>query len=170
MPLRATPKTYFYPYNKTLINLKEVDNKKQNWLSIFGYVPQNPYLYDDTILANICFGLKKNEINLEKVKNVLKRSNLEDFIKIMPDSLDSLIGEKGARISGGQMQRISLARALYHDPKILILDEVTNQLDEETENQIVEDLITLKKDKLVLFVTHKKDLLNKFDEIIEFKN
>ena len=157
-------------FGKIKFDNKEVDNKKQNWLSTFGYVPQNPYLYDDTILANICFGLKKNEINLEKVKNVLKRSNLEDFIKIMPDGLDSLIGEKGARISGGQMQRISLARALYHNPKILILDEVTNQLDEETENQIVEDLITLKKDKLVLFVTHKKDLLNKFDEIIEFKN
>ena len=67
------------------------------------------------------------------------------------------------------MQRISLARALYHDPKVLILDEVTNQLDEETENKIIEDLISLKNDKLILFVTHKKDLLKKFDEILEIK-
>ena len=148
---------------------KEVNNTKYNWLSVFGYVPQNPYLYDETILKNICFGVRNSEINLDKVKDVLKKSNLETFIKTLPDGLNTLIGEKGARISGGQMQRISLARALYHDPKVLILDEVTNQLDEETEYQIVEDLIKLKRDKLILFVTHKKDLLKNFDETIEFK-
>jgi ATP-binding cassette, subfamily B, bacterial PglK len=149
---------------------KEVNNKKYNWLSVIGYVPQNPYLYDETILRNICFGLKNSEINLEKVKDALKKSNLETFIKTLPDGLNTLIGERGVRISGGQMQRISLARALYHDPKVLILDEVTNQLDDETENQIIEDLLTLKKDKLILFVTHKKNLLRNFDETIEFKN
>jgi len=157
-------------FGKIKFDNKEVDNKKHNWLSTIGYVPQNPYLYDDTILANVCFGLNKSEINLEKVKNALKKSNLEDFIKMMPDGLNSLIGEKGGRISGGQMQRISLARALFHDPKILILDEVTNQLDEDTENQIIKDLLTLKKDKLILFVTHKKSLLSLFDETIELKN
>ena len=148
---------------------KEMNNAKYNWMSVIGYVPQSLYLYDETILENICFGVKKSEINQEKVKNALKKSNLENFIKTLPDGLNSLIGEKGARISGGQMQRIGLARALYHDPKILILDEVTNQLDEETENQIVEDLLALKKDKLILFVTHKKDLLSNFDEIIKFE-
>jgi ATP-binding cassette, subfamily B, bacterial PglK len=148
---------------------KEFNNTKYNWLSVIGYVPQNPYLYDETILRNICFGVKKSEIDLEKVKVVLKKSNLETFIKTLPDGLDTLIGERGARISGGQMQRISLARALYHDPKVLILDEVTNQLDEGTENKIIEDLIYLKNDKLILFVTHKKDLLKKFDEILEIK-
>ncbi len=157
-------------FGKIKFDNKEMLNTENNWLSVIGYVPQNPYLYDETILNNICFGVKKDEVNIEKVKNAIKKSKLETFIDTLPDGLNTLIGEKGARISGGQMQRISLARALYHDPKILILDEVTNQLDEETENQIVEDLITLKKDKLVLFVTHKKDLLNKFDEIIEFKN
>ena len=148
---------------------KEVDNAKHNWLSIFGYVPQNPYLYDETILKNICFGEKESEISLDKVRDAMKKSNLESFIKTLPDNLNTLIGEKGVRISGGQMQRISLARALYHDPKVLILDEVTNQLDEETENKIIEDLISLKNDKLILFVTHKKDLLKKFDEILEIK-
>ena len=148
---------------------KEVDNAKHNWLSVFGYVPQNPYLYDETILKNICFGEKESEISLDKIRDALKKSNLESFIKTLPDNLNTLIGEKGVRISGGQMQRISLARALYHDPKVLILDEVTNQLDEETENKIIEDLISLKNDKLILFVTHKKDLLKKFDEILEIK-
>jgi ATP-binding cassette, subfamily B, bacterial PglK len=148
---------------------KEVDNAKHNWLSIFGYVPQNPYLYDETILKNICFGEKESEISLDKVRDAMKKSNLESFIKTLPDNLNTLIGEKGVRISGGQMQRISLARALYHDPKVLILDEVTNQLDEETENKILDDLISLKKDKIILFVTHKKDLLSKFDETINLK-
>ncbi len=157
-------------FGKIKFDNKEMVNTENNWLSAIGYVPQNPYLYDESILNNICFGIKKDDINLEKVKNAIKKSNLETFIDSLPDGLNTLIGEKGARISGGQLQRISLARALYNNPKILILDEVTNQLDEETEKQIVEDLITLKKDKLVLFVTHKKELLNKFDEKIEFKN
>jgi len=157
-------------FGKIKFDNKEMVNTENNWLSAIGYVPQNPYLYDESILNNICFGIKKGDINLEKVKNAIKKSNLETFIDTLPDGLNTLIGEKGARISGGQLQRISLARALYNNPKILILDEVTNQLDEETEKQIVEDLITLKKDKLVLFVTHKKELLNKFDEKIEFKN
>ena len=148
---------------------KEVDNAKHNWLSIFGYVPQNPYLYDETILKNICFGEKESEISLDKIRDALKKSNLESFIKTLPDNLNTLIGEKGVRISGGQMQRISLARALYHNPKVLILDEVTNQLDEETENKILDDLISLKKDKIILFVTHKNDLLKKFDEILVIK-
>ena len=148
----------------------EIDNRRYNWLSVIGYVPQNPYLYDETILANICFGIKKSEINLEKVENALKNSNLENFIKTLPEGLNTLIGEKGAKISGGQMQRISLARALYHDPKVLILDEVTNQLDEETENQIIEDLLILKKDKLILFVTHKNNLLSNFDDTIKLNN
>ena len=148
---------------------KEVDNAKHNWLSVFGYVPQNPYLYDETILKNICFGEKESEISLDKIRDALKKSNLESFIKTLPDNLNTLIGEKGVRISGGQMQRISLARALYHNPKVLILDEVTNQLDEETENKILDDLISLKKDKIILFVTHKNDLLKKFDEILVIK-
>lgn len=155
---------------KIIFDDKEINSELYNWFNIVGYVPQNAYLYDETILENIGFGIKKDQINLDQVNYSVDKSNLRDFVNSLPDGLNTIVGEKGVRISGGQIQRISIARALYHNPKLLILDEVTSQLDDKTENHIIKDLEILKRDKLILFVTHKKRLFNLFDEVIDLEN
>ena len=123
----------------------EVDGKvitKQNsraWQRSIGYVPQHIYLSDDTIMANIAFGVEPKEINQDMIKKVSKIANLHQFVTDeLPKQYQTIIGERGVRLSGGQRQRIGIARALYHNPKVLILDEATSALDNQTEQAVIE--------------------------------
>jgi len=109
----------------------------RNWQNHIGYVPQSIYLLDDTLRRNIAFGLEDNDINEEKVKRASKQAQLDALIKSLPNGLDTVIGEDGGRLSGGEKQRIALARALYRDPSILILDEATSSLDPNTERDVM---------------------------------
>lgn len=147
-----------------------IDNKSRNFLNytnLFSYVPQDIFLLDDTILSNIIFG-KKEKVKRsddEKIKNILEMVNLSSL-----KDLNSYLGDKGKNISGGQAQRISLARALYYDSEILILDEFSNQLDEKTEKNILNIIKNLKKLKTIIIVSHKKSVTDICDEIYEIKN
>ena len=110
-----------------------------------GYVPQNIFLLDDTIKKNIAFGVDEEKIDEEKIKEVLKSAQLLNLLSQTKKGIETNIGELGNKLSGGQIQRIAIARALYNNPKILILDESTSALDIETENKIIDELKILKK-------------------------
>ena len=137
------------------------------WRRLFGYVSQNPYVLDATIDENIAFGVSHAHIDAEKVKRLLIDMDLMDWIAGLPAGTNTLIGEKGAKISGGQRQRLAIARALYHEAEILVLDEVTNQLDPKTESEIFDALQRASANRTIIMITHHPDLLRKFDKVFE---
>ena len=150
----------------------EVDGKvitKQNarsWQRSLGYVPQQIYLSDDTITANIAFGVEPKDINQEAVEKASKVANLHDFVtEELPKKYQTEIGEKGVRLSGGQRQRIGIARALYHSPKVLILDEATSALDNQTEKAVMDAVNNLSKSITIIIIAHRLSTLKKCDKI-----
>lgn len=153
-----------------IIDSKELKTYKNQWQKRIGYVPQNFYILDDTILENITFGEKKEINDLNKIEKILKQTSLDKFINSLPKKLDTLVGSNAKQISGGQAQRIALARALYRDPEIIILDEATSSLDAKTENEIIEYIYSLKNDKTIIIVSHNEEILNKCDKIYQIDN
>ena len=162
---------FFEPsLGKILIDGKDLKKINKGWLNNIGYVSQLTNIIDDTIERNIAFGQNDSEIDKKRLRVSILKSNLDKFIAKLPRGIKTILGEKGVKISGGQRQRISIARALYNDPSVIIFDEATNALDLKTENKIINEIIHLKKDKTVIFVTHRTNNLNKFDVIYEVKN
>ena len=140
----------------------------KSWQSIIGYVPQNIYLSDSTVANNIAFGLEPKNINFERVREVAKIANIDTFvIEELSNKYDTFIGEQGVRLSGGQRQRIGIARALYHNPKILICDEATSALDNETEKAITDALNNLNNSITFIIVAHRINTLKNCDVIYE---
>lgn len=154
----------------------EIDNQVLNnknirsWQKITGYVPQQIYLSDDTLLSNIAFGIPVEDINLSAVIKASKIANLHEFVMSeLPNKYDTTIGERGVRLSGGQRQRIGIARALYHNPKILILDEATSALDNHTEHVVMEAVNNLNKELTVVIIAHRLNTLKNCDLIYKFE-
>ena len=139
----------------------------QDWQKNIGYVPQSIFLTDDTLRKNIAFGLPDHFMNDEKIKKSIKGARLENFIKSIDQGLDTKVGELGTRLSGGQIQRIGIARALYNDPDVIILDEFTSSLDSNTENEIIEEINRFKEQKTIIMISHKHSTLAKCDNIYE---
>jgi len=151
--------------NKKKFNLKKI----RQWHKIIGYIPQRVYLIDDTLINNIKLNRSKN-VNLKKLKKSLKGSELEKEIIKKKVFLNKKIGENGSLLSEGQRQRLAIARALYHDRQILILDEATSSLDKENEKKIFQTISKLKKDKTIIMVTHNTNNLKMFDRVISVKD
>lgn len=148
--------------------VKITNNNLKAWQSLIGYVPQQIYLTDESIASNIAFGVKIDQIDFERVKLVSKLADVHEFIdKELPQKYNTKVGEKGVRLSGGQLQRIGIARALYNDPKIIIFDEATSALDNKTEQNVMKSLKSLKKDEKisVILVTHRLNTVKDCDII-----
>ena len=144
------------------------DNSLKNWQRNIGYVPQSIYLTDDTVRRNIAFGLAEDKIDDDAIQAASKAAQLDEFINTLPEGLNTIVGERGVRLSGGQRQRIGIARALYHNPKILLLDEASSALDNDTEIAVMESIKQL-KDKTIIIVAHRLSTVKHCDLIIRMK-
>lgn len=125
------------------------------WSKMLAYIPQTIFLADETIRSNVAFGIKEDEIEEDKVWKALEEAQLADYVRTLPEGLDTMVGERGVRLSGGQRQRIGIARALYGDPQILVLDEATSALDAETESAVMEAIDRLQGRKTMIIIAHR---------------
>jgi len=139
------------------------------WQKKIGYVSQNPIFLDDSIKKNIAFGINENEINEKKIWDVLELANLKEHVNNLENGINTEIGERGIKFSGGQSQRISIARALYRSCDILILDEATSALDSDTEMNILNEISKLsKQNKLtVIIVSHRENIKKYCNKLIK---
>ena len=153
--------------NQIFIDGQDLNSIRRSWQSNIGYVPQTLYLLDTNIKNNIAFATEKKEINSDKIIKAIKKAKIENFIEKLENGINTKIGELGSKISGGQIQRIGIARAIYNDPKLIILDEATSSLDKTTEDEIVEEIKAFKRDKTVIIVSHKLNTLKYCDKIYE---
>ncbi len=137
----------------------------KGWLGHIGYIPQMIYMLDDTIRANVAFGVPEKAIDEDQVWRALEEAQLKDFVQSLPNGLDTTIGERGVRLSGGQRQRIGIARALYPDPELLIFDEATSALDNETEAAIMESINALHGRKTMVIIAHRLTTIKECDMV-----
>ena len=135
----------------------------KNWRKNIGYLSQSFFILDDTIKNNIILDNKYDEEKFNKIIDICK---LKDLINYKNAGVNELIGEKGGMLSGGEKQRIGLARSLYHDPEILILDEPTSSLDKETSDEFINSILNLEAKLTIIMVSHDRSIKDKFDKII----
>ena len=153
-----------------LVDGVDISQNLRGWQDLIGYVPQSIFLSDETIEANVAFGIPESEIDESKVWQALEQAQLKSFVESLPNGKRTIVGERGVRLSGGQRQRIGIARALYLDPPILVFDEATSALDIETEKEVMSSLNLLRRSKTILIVTHRLSALDQCDQIIEIEN
>lgn len=147
-------------------NIKE---HKRVWHQKMGYVPQGVYLADDSIRRNVAFGVPEERISDEKVRNALRLAQLDDFVKGLPGQLEAQVGERGIRLSSGQKQRIGIARALYIEPEILVMDEALATLDNETEAEMARTLEASNQGRTTILVAHRLSTVKKCEIIFFMK-
>lgn len=140
-------------------------NNKKSWMAKIGYVPQSIYLSDSSIAQNIAFGYRDNDIDYEKINEVIHLAHAHEFINNLPAGIDTKVGERGVQLSGGQKQRIGIARALYRNPSILIFDEATSALDSISERSVMDAINALSGSKTIIMIAHRIKTVEKCDFI-----
>jgi ATP-binding cassette, subfamily B, bacterial PglK len=144
---------------------------KQRMWNLFGYVPQNPYILDASLAENIAFGTDLQNIDFERIRQLLEELSLDQWVSELPDGVHTNIGENGCRISGGQRQRVAIARALYSNAQILLLDEITSQLDTQTASEVL-DLMSSPgmQNKTIILITHRPGQFKEMSKQYILKN
>ncbi|MEE3202998.1 MAG: ABC transporter ATP-binding protein [Acidobacteriota bacterium] len=137
------------------VDKENIQADLRSWQDQIGYVPQSVYLTDDTLRNNVAFGIPPVRIDEGALNRAIQAAQLDTFVVSQPDGLDTVVGERGVRLSGGQLQRIGIARALYHDPSVLVLDEATSALDTLTEKGVMNSVEALQGSKTLLIVAHR---------------
>ena len=148
-------------------NLKDVVTELRSQIA---YLPQKTFLIDDTVKRNITFGISVDDVNEELLINSIRKAQLDDFIKHLPLGIDTLIGESGERLSGGQRQRIALARAFYFNRKVLIMDESTSALDNDTEQEVLNEIMELKGKLTIIIISHRVKTMKFCDKIYKIED
>jgi len=160
---------FLHPKNGNIfIDDSDLKNNSQTWQKLIGYVPQSIYILDDTLKKNITFQSDEKLIDFSLLEKSIENSGLSDFLKKQTNRYESILGERGSKISGGEILRIGLARAYYSKAKVFILDEFTSSLDIETENKLLDTINNIKKTFVI--VSHKQNSLKYCDRILRLKN
>lgn len=149
---------------------RNVMDNYQSWLSHIGYIPQVIYLSDDSIRDNIAFGVPEEDISDDRIWEVLREAQLDRFVEKLPEGLDTSTGDRGIRISGGERQRLGIARALYHNPEILVFDEATSALDNVTEKAVMEAINSFHGKKTMVIIAHRLNTIENCDLIYRVEN
>ena len=152
-----------------LVDGKSIFSNRKGWQKLIGFVPQKIFILDESLRNNILFGLDNKEYTDEKIISVIKKLSLESLLKRLKGGLDGNLGEEGVNLSGGEIQRIGLCRALIYDPEILFLDEATSSLDVNTESQILDEL-RIFKEKTIISIAHRINTLKNCNKIYCFDN
>lgn len=155
---------------KVLADGVDIQTSYREWLANVGYIPQMIFLLDADIRKNVAFGVPEEEIDDERLWYALKEAQLDEFVKTLPEGVNTGIGERGIRLSGGQRQRIGIARALYNDPEVLILDEATSALDNDTEAAIMESINRLHGKKTLIIIAHRLQTIEKCDMVFRVED
>lgn len=149
---------------------RDIFENYPSWLSRIGYIPQSIYLIDESIRDNIAFGIDADKIDDKRIWEVLEEAQLKSFVEELPEGLETTIGDRGVRISGGQRQRLGIARALYHNPEILVFDEATSALDGDTEAAVMEAVNSFHGKKTMVIIAHRLNTIAKCDVIYKVEN
>lgn len=150
---------------KVMADAADIQEHYREWLANVGYIPQMIFLLDADIRKNVAFGVPEEEIDEDRLWYALKEAQLDEFVKTLPEGVNTGIGERGIRLSGGQRQRIGIARALYNDPEVLILDEATSALDNDTEAAIMDSINRLHGKKTLIIIAHRLQTIEKCDMV-----
>ena len=146
------------------------DSNTAIWQKKISHVPQSIFLTDTSIARNISLGIPDSEADMNKVIEAARGAQIHDVISSWPLGYETIVGERGIKISGGELQRIGLARALYKDPEILVLDEATSALDEETEKKVMSYIYNLKQSMTIIIIAHRTSTLDHCSDTIELSN
>jgi ATP-binding cassette, subfamily B, bacterial PglK len=152
------------------INDIAINKNLKFWQNKIGYVAQSIYISDESIRNNIAFGVKESDICEKSILNAVSAAMIQEFVESLPNGLDTILGEHGVRLSGGQLQRIGIARALYNNPEVLVLDEATSALDEHTENDVMKSIFSLQGEKTIIIVTHRLTTISRCDKVFRINN
>jgi ABC-type multidrug transport system fused ATPase/permease subunit len=155
---------------RILVDGTDVAEHTRAWQTQIGYVPQEVVLLDESLRRNVALGLRDDEIDDAQVRRALEMAQLRERAAALPDGLDTLLGERGTRLSGGERQRVAVARALYHDPRVLIFDEATAALDAECERALTGAIESLQRKKTVLVVAHRLATVRHCDRLVVLRN
>ena len=152
------------------VNGIETERDAFGWRAQLGYIPQTVYLIDDTIAANVAFGVDKRVVDENQLQTAISSACLTDFVNTLPEGLETVIGEGGVRLSGGQRQRLGIARALYQSPEVLVMDEATSALDNKTEDMVMKAIQNLKKDRTLIMIAHRLSTVKDCDRLYLMKD